>query len=42
MYDYLFHYNPFQEMWYAFRREDKENYFNGKLTSPPHSKDIKV
>lgn len=29
LYDYLFHYNPYTELWTAFKREDKENYFNG-------------
>lgn len=29
LYDYLFHYNPYQKMWYAFRREDSNTYFNG-------------
>jgi len=29
LYDYLFHYNPYQKMWYAFRREDHTKFFNG-------------
>jgi hypothetical protein len=29
LYDYLFHYNPFQKLWYAFKREDYNKYFNG-------------
>lgn len=31
MYDWLFHYNPYEELWYAFKRENKEKYFNGEL-----------
>ena len=29
LYDYIFHYNPYTELWAAFKKEDKENYFNG-------------
>lgn len=29
LYDYLFHYNPYEKMWYCFRREDSHRYFNG-------------
>jgi len=31
LYDYLFHYNSFESTWYAFKRDDKEKYFNGEL-----------
>jgi len=31
LYDYLFHFNPYNKEWNAFRREDKEKYFNGEL-----------
>ena len=34
MYDWLFHYNPYMEVWTAFKRENKEKYFNGELE--PH------
>lgn len=27
--DYLFHYNPYKEMWAAFKREHSNDYFNG-------------
>lgn len=27
--DYLFHYNPYTEMWAAFKREHSNDYFNG-------------
>lgn len=27
--DYLFHYNPYNETWSAFKREDSNSYFNG-------------
>ena len=30
LYDYIFHYNPYTELWSAFKKEDKENYFNGE------------
>lgn len=32
LYDYLFHYNSYTKEWNAFRRENKEKYFNGELT----------
>ena len=31
LYDYLFHYNSFEKTWYAFKRDEKEKYFNGEL-----------
>jgi len=31
IHDYLFHYNPYTSKWSAFKREDKEKYFNGEL-----------
>lgn len=31
LYDYLFHFNSYTKEWNAFRREDKEKYFNGEL-----------
>jgi hypothetical protein len=31
LYDYLFHYNSFESTWYAFKRDEKEKYFNGEL-----------
>jgi len=31
MYEWLFHYNPYEKLWAAFKREDKEKYFNGEL-----------
>lgn len=33
LYDWLFHYNPYEELWSAFKRENKEKYFNGQLRS---------
>ena len=33
LYDYLFHFNPYTKEWNAFKREDKEKYFNGEITS---------
>jgi hypothetical protein len=29
LYDYLFHYNPYQKIWYGFKKEDSHKYFNG-------------
>lgn len=42
MFDYLFHYNPYTQVWSAFKREHKEKYFNGDLTDKDllKSKDI--
>jgi hypothetical protein len=31
LYDYLFHYNKYTKYWNAFKRENKEKYFNGQL-----------
>lgn len=30
-YEWLFHYNPHTEVWSAFKRNQKEKYFNGEL-----------
>lgn len=40
LYDYLFHYNHIQELWFVFKREDKEKYFNGDLKDCLKSKNI--
>ena len=32
LYDYLFHFNPYEQVWSAFKREHKERYFNGELS----------
>lgn len=29
LYDYLFHYNPYEKIWYGFKRDDSHKYFNG-------------
>jgi len=29
--DYLFHYNPYTELWAAFNREYSNDYFNGQV-----------
>jgi hypothetical protein len=44
LYDYLFHYNSFESTWYAFKRDDKEKYFNGELNKDTilKAKNIKV
>lgn len=42
-YDWLFHYNAYTDMWYAFTREDQNAYWN--KTKPKHviikAKDLK-
>jgi hypothetical protein len=44
LYDYLFHYNSFESTWYAFKRDEKEKYFNGELDKNKmlKAKDVKV
>lgn len=44
LYDYLFHYNSFESTWYAFKRDEKEKYFNGELNKDTilKAKNIKV
>jgi hypothetical protein len=29
--DYLFHFNPYEGKWFAFKREDNDTYFNDRL-----------
>jgi len=31
LYDYIFHYNAYEQKWFAILRENKEKYFNGEL-----------
>lgn len=44
LYDYLFHYNSFESTWYAFKRDEKEKYFNGELDKNKmlKAKEVKV
>jgi hypothetical protein len=44
LYNFLFHYNSFESTWYAFKRDDKEKYFNGELDKNKllKSKEIKT
>lgn len=28
---YIFHFNPYTQMWAGFKREDSNNYFNGTI-----------
>ena len=30
LFDWLFHYNPYEKFYAAFQRQDKEKYFNGE------------
>jgi len=32
IYDWLFHYNPYTEVWAAFKKNDKDRYMNGQLS----------
>lgn len=38
LYDWLFHYNHYTNMWNAFKRDDLNKYFNGELESALSSK----
>jgi hypothetical protein len=42
LYDWLFRYNHYTNLWYAFYREDLINYYNGQATeyNVYHDKDI--
>ena len=42
LYDWLFHYSPYNEIWSAFRREHKEMYFNGELSEKEVIKSKKI
>lgn len=30
LYDWLFHYNPYEELWYATKKEDYMDFFSAK------------
>ena len=40
LYDYLFHYNPYEKVWYAFKREEHGDYFNGKKKGMLRNSDL--
>jgi hypothetical protein len=42
LYGWLFHYNPYTQVWSAFRREDKEKYFNGELLDYQYHQSKKI
>jgi hypothetical protein len=42
LYNWLFHYNPYTQVWSAFRREDKEKYFNGELLDYQYHQSKKI
>ena len=42
LYDWLFHYNPFNKTWSAFKRDNINNYFNGVLDDVLTSKSKKT
>ena len=31
LYDYMFWFNPYEKLWFAFKREDYIRFFNGEL-----------
>ena len=37
-YDWLFHYNPYSQLWNMFHREDTVAYWNGEEFKHPHNK----
>lgn len=40
LYDYLFHYNPYQKVWYAFNKNDSTAYFNGNRKIAMKNEDL--
>ncbi len=43
LYDWLFHYNPYEEMWYATPKEDYMKFFgNGDKSTSLKSSEIKT
>lgn len=40
LYEWLFHYNEYEKLWYAFTRESKDDYFNGTGNEYIKSKNI--
>ena len=40
LYEWLFHYNGYEKLWYAFTRESKDDYFNGTGNKYIKSKNI--
>ena len=39
--DYVFHYNPYTEMWSAFKRNEYTKYFNGESNAITSCRSIK-
>jgi hypothetical protein len=44
LYDYMFHFNPYEQLWYAFRREEANAYWSDKdnVKSLIKAKDVKT
>lgn len=42
LHNWLFHYNPYNESWAAFKRDHLVEYFNGNLTNVIRSKSQKT
>jgi hypothetical protein len=42
LHNWLFHYNPYQKHWVAFKREESSSYFNGELKNTLSSTDFKT
>lgn len=38
LYDWLFHYNHYTNLWTAIKRENVDKYFNGELKTPLSSR----
>jgi hypothetical protein len=46
LYDYVFHFNPYEQLWYAFKRDQANDYWNDRDAKKNEkflkAKDIKV
>lgn len=40
LFGYIFHYNPYRKLWYGFKREDSNKYFNGNYKNVMKSESI--
>ena len=41
LYDYIFWYNHYEELWYAIHRDNQLDFFGGKKDETPHLKSNK-
>lgn len=42
LYNWLFHYNGYENLWYGFTQDEKDNYFNGTDNKYLKSKNIET